>query len=82
MNTMADASNVRTLRLVGSLVSAGAALLLCANLRHFCPTFAEPSSFLFALHHRCGWALIIAFTWALLESGLYLGQFWRSARVG
>lgn len=72
MNAMAELSNLHALRLCASLIATGAALLLCVNLHHFTPSLLDPSSFLLATHHRCGWTLILATTWALLESSTYL----------
>lgn len=69
---MHDTFSLRTLRLVASLLATGAAILLCAALNHFSPTFSDPASFLLAIHHRCGWLLIGAAAWAVLESFAYL----------
>ncbi len=69
---MPDPSPFQTLRLVSSLIATAAAILLCTALNHFSPSLADPSSFLLATHHRCGWLLIATSTWAALESLTYL----------
>ena len=69
---MHDTVSLRTLRLVASLLAAGAAIVLCAALHHFAPSLTDPSSFLLATHHRCGWVLIGSTAWATLESLTYL----------
>lgn len=69
---MPDPTPFQTLRLVASLLATAAAILLCTALRHFSPSLTDPSSFLLATHHRCGWTLIAASTWAALESLAYL----------
>ncbi len=65
-------SSLQTLRLVSSLIATAAAILLCATLGHFTPSLSNPSSFLLATHHRCGWTLIVTTLWAALESLTYL----------
>ena len=69
---MSEPSNFQNLRLTTSFVATGVAILLCTALNHFSPSLTDPSSFLLAFHHRCGWALIVTSTWAALESLTYL----------
>lgn len=71
---MHDTFSFSTLRLVASLLATGAAILLCASLNHFSPSLSDPSSFLLATHHRCGWVLIGSAAWALFESVLSLAR--------
>ena len=71
---MPDPTPFQTLRLVSSLLSTAAAILLCTALHHFSPSLTDPATFLLATHHRCGWTLIAASTWAAFESITYLAH--------
>jgi hypothetical protein len=53
------------------LLSGSAALfasLLCHNLGHFTIVASQPSTWYLATEHRCGWVLIAASAWFLVEA--------------
>jgi Na+/phosphate symporter len=51
------------------------ASLLCHNLAHFTMVPSEPSTWLLATQHRCGWLLIATVSWFFVEtiSRIYFG---------
>jgi len=51
------------------------ASLLCHNLAHFTIVPAQPSTWLLATQHRCGWVLIATVSWFFVEtiSRIYFG---------
>jgi len=44
------------------------ASLLCHNLGHFAIVPSQPSTWLLATQHRCGWVLIATCIWFLCET--------------
>jgi hypothetical protein len=56
------------LRVFVSGCAALLASLLCHNLAHFMIVPSEPSTWLLATQHRCGWLLIATVSWFLVET--------------
>jgi hypothetical protein len=63
------------LRVFISGCAALSASLLCHNLAHFRIVLSEPSTWLLATQHRCGWLLIATVSWFFVEtvSRIYFG---------
>jgi len=56
------------LRVLWSGSAALFANLLCHNLGHFTIVASQPSTWYLATEHRCGWVLIAASAWFLVEA--------------
>jgi hypothetical protein len=63
------------LRVFISGCAALSASLLCHNLAHFTIVPSNPSTWLLATQHRCGWLLIATVSWFFVEtiSRIYFG---------
>jgi hypothetical protein len=55
------------IRAILSIGAVSSAVFLCHTLRHFTIAISHPSTWYVATQHRCGWVLIVTFTWFVCE---------------